>query len=455
MMTTQELIHKYNVPAPRYTSYPTVPLWNKEVMSDSEWMQIVKRSFVESNKSKGISVYIHLPFCESLCTYCGCNNRITKNNKVEEGYIDTVLKEWQKYLDNFDEKPIIRELHLGGGTPTFFSPDNLQVLLKGILKDVLIHPEHEFGFEGHPNNTTKVHLDVLHKLGFNRVSFGIQDLNLKIQQAINRIQPFKNVQFVTEAARELQYDSVNFDLIYGLPFQTPDSIAYTIDKVGLLMPERIAFYSYAHVPWMRPGQRGYSEADLPDNEDKRKLYELGRQKLIALGYKDLGMDHFALPKDSLYKAAERGTMHRNFMGYTVCNTDLLLGLGTSAISDAKYGYMQNKKVVEHYKEDVLNDKMAIFKSHEMSEEDLLIRPAILQLLCTGRMNFSDKLQNILGENAKQQFLVMQKEGLLKLNDQELLVTEPGKAFIRNIAMVLDLRLSRREESSEPVFSKAI
>src|SRR5690606_30790175 len=230
----------------------------------------------------------------------------------------------------------------------------LKVLLDGILEDSEVHPLHDFSFEGHPNNTTEDHLQTLYDIGFRRVSFGIQDLDLKVQQAINRLQPFKNVQIVTDAARRIGYTSINFDLIYGLPFQSLESIEFTINKVQLLMPERIAFYSYAHVPWHKPSQRGYSEADLPSNDAKRKLYELGRDKLLKMGYTDIGMDHFSLPNDTLTIAAEQKKLHRNFMGYTVSNTDLLLGLGCSAISDAKYAYMQNEKVVEPYKEIVLN-----------------------------------------------------------------------------------------------------
>jgi len=454
-MTHTDLIAKYNVPAPRYTSYPTVPFWNEQVIDSSTWMNITKRSFDESNVEKGISLYMHLPFCESLCTYCGCNTRITKNHKVEDGYIEAVLKEWNIYLAHWGEKPVIRELHLGGGTPTFFSPENLQILLNGIFKHAVIHPEHEFSFEGHPNNTTEAHLQVLYDCGFRRVSYGIQDLDLKVQIAIHRMQPFKNVKIATDQARAIGYTSVNFDLIYGLPFQTLESIGNTIDKVGELMPERIAFYSYAHVPWLKPGQRGYSEKDLPDNEDKRKLYELGREKLLALGYKDIGMDHFALPHDSLYLAAQQGNLHRNFMGYTVCNTDLLLGLGTSAISDAKYGYMQNAKVVEHYKEQVLTEKLAIFKSHDMSEEDLLIKKYILDLLCKGQFSMDDEIVSSLSREAIAQYMDMEDEGLIVLKNKMLLVTEKGKAFIRNIAMVLDKRLRETKKTAENLFSKAI
>lgn len=451
----EALIRKYNVPAPRYTSYPTVPYWDTSVLSPTKWQQIVRRAFEETNEEKGISLYIHLPFCESLCTYCGCNKRITKNHKVEDPYIEAVLEEWRMYRDILGKKPILRELHLGGGTPTFFSPENLKWLVTTILKDVTIHPVHDFSFEGHPNNTTPEHLQVLYDQGFRRVSFGVQDLDMKVQLAINRIQPFKNVKHVTEAARAIGYNSINFDLIYGLPFQSLKGVGETIDKVGELMPDRIAFYSYAHVPWLKTGQRGYADEDLPDNEEKRQLYELGKDKLTALGYEDIGMDHFSLPEDTLYKAAKHGTLHRNFMGYTVCNTELLIGLGTSAISDAKYGYAQNAKVVEAYKEKVLEGRLPVFKGHEMTEEDLILRRSILTLLCQNALSIDTKLSKILAEGGKQQLAVMQEEGLIEASGNILSVTALGRAFIRNIAMVLDMRLQRAKPSDAPVFSKAI
>lgn len=451
----EALIRKYNVPAPRYTSYPTVPYWDTAELSLTKWQQIVKKAFDETNEEKGISLYIHLPFCESLCTYCGCNKRITKNHKVEDPYIEAVLEEWHMYRRIFGKRAILRELHLGGGTPTFFSPRNLKWLVSAILESVEIHPVHDFSFEGHPNNTTIEHLQVLYDQGFRRVSFGVQDLDMKVQVAINRIQPFKNVKDVTAAARAIGYTSINFDLIYGLPFQTLKGVGETIDKVGELMPDRIAFYSYAHVPWLRTGQRGYADEDLPDSEEKRQLYELGKEKLTALGYVDIGMDHFSLPGDKLYKAAKDSTLHRNFMGYTVCNTDLLVGLGTSAISDAKYGYAQNAKVVEAYKEKVLEGRLPVFKGHEMTEEDLRLRSAILTLLCQNTLSIDTGLSKVLDEECKRQFEEMQEEGLVEIDGNVLKVTELGRAFIRNIAMVLDKRLQRKKPSESPVFSKAI
>ena len=245
-------------------------------------------------------------------------------------YITSVLQEWKLYCDILGTRPIIKEIHLGGGTPTFFSPEHLTLLVNGLLKlgKKADHPE--FSFEGHPNNTTKAHLQALFDVGFRRVCLGVQDYNATVQKAINRIQPFENVKKVTDWAREIGYTSVGHDIIYGLPFQTLKNVKETIVRTNALKPDRIAFYSYAHVPWMKGnGQRGFKEADLPASEVKKQQYELGKKMLTEFGYKDVGMDHFALPKDSLYQALENGTLHRNFMGYTPSKTQLMIGLGVS------------------------------------------------------------------------------------------------------------------------------
>ncbi|MDN5205042.1 oxygen-independent coproporphyrinogen III oxidase [Fulvivirgaceae bacterium BMA10] len=450
-----KLIEKYNVPAPRYTSYPTVPFWDKEKPATNRWLDVVSKTFSETNGNQGISLYIHLPYCESLCTYCACNTRITKNHTVEETYIDSLLKEWQIYLDTFSEKPIIRELHLGGGTPTFFSPDNLKVLIKKILKDAVIHPKHDFSFEGHPNNTSEEHLKALYEVGFRRVSYGVQDLDLKVQKTINRVQPFENVKNATFAARKIGYDSVNFDLIFGLPYQTRESITETFHKVLELKPNRIAFYSYAHVPWVKPGQRSYTDADLPDNEVKRSLYETGKELLVQYGYHDIGMDHFALPDDGLFHAHKNKQLHRNFMGYTVSNTQLLIGLGCSSISDAKYAYAQNMKRVEDYRQCVEKNSSAIFKGHFLNEEDQVIRKIILDLACKGETQWFDEYDSLIDEEMRVELLEMQAEGLLSFGNRNVVISEMGKAFIRNICMVFDKRLNAHKTCEEPLFSKAI
>jgi oxygen-independent coproporphyrinogen-3 oxidase len=449
------LINKYNVPAPRYTSYPTVPFWDKEAPTATQWFRVVQKTFLETNAEKGISLYLHLPFCEALCTYCGCNTRITKNHTVEAGYITALLEEWQLYLNHFPDKPIIRELHLGGGTPTFFSPANLRLLLEGIFAQATLHPDREFSFEGHPNNTTPEHLQTLYDLGFRRVSFGIQDFDPLVQLTINRIQPYHKVKFVTDAARRIGYESVNFDLIYGLPCQTLASVGETIDKVATLRPDRIAFYSYAHVPWVKPGQRSYTDKDLPDSAAKRALYELGLAKFKEMGYTDIGMDHFALPHDSLTKALLTGNLHRNFMGYTTCTADLLIGLGASSISDAKYAYLQNEKKVEDYKAHVIAGSLPILKGHLLSLEDLLRKEAILSIACKGELSLTPENYTLLDPSTKAELDTMEAEGLLIQTRNFIKVTGTGQAFIRNICMLFDQKIKEVALNKNTTFSKAI
>jgi oxygen-independent coproporphyrinogen III oxidase len=453
-MTLKQLIKKYDVPVPRYTSYPTVPCWNTENFTINGWWDAVDKSFRESNSTKGISLYIHLPFCESLCTYCACNTRITKNHAVEERYITAVLAEWAMYRRHFPATPVIREIHLGGGTPTFFNSDNLSRLIKGLLKNTVVHSQHEFSFEGHPNNTTEDQLLALYDHGFDRVSFGVQDLDLKVQTAINRIPPLEHLERVVKQSRRIGYKSVSFDLVYGLPYQTLESVTDTVNKIITLRPDRLAFYSYAHVPWMRPGQRGYGDADLPTDVVKRSLYEAGRQLFHDNGYVDIGMDHFAQPHDTLNLAAKNGTLHRNFMGYTTNQTDLLVGLGTSSISDAKYAYAQNVKKVEDYEAKLQVDDTAIFKGHLQTDFDRLLRRAILDIACKGTLSKA-MLEKASDERVKTALQEFVNEGLITINDSGLTVTEIGRVFIRNICHVFDKRVHEATPSKGPMFSKAI
>ncbi|MDO4225630.1 MAG: oxygen-independent coproporphyrinogen III oxidase, partial [Bergeyella zoohelcum] len=438
------LIDKYNIPGPRYTSYPTVPFWDEAGFSPEKWESSVIRSFNETNDTEGISIYIHLPFCEQLCTFCACHKRITKQHSVEKPYLESVLKEWQLYLDLFKgKKPIIKELHLGGGTPTFFSPQNLRELLEGLFATVSIAEKPEFSFEGHPNNTTKEHLQTLYDLGFRRCSFGVQDYDLKVQKAINRVQPFENVEKVTAWAREIGYTSVSHDLVFGLPHQNWEKMETTIRKTIELKPDRLAFYSYAHVPWIKGvGQRGFDEKDLPSGEEKRKLYENGKKLLQDLGYIEVGMDHFSLPHDDLYQSLINGKIHRNFMGYSSSKTQLMIGLGMSAISDSWYAFAQNEKTVEDYQKRVDEGKIPVFRGHILDEEDLIIRQHILNIMCRlettwGQENFVPEIENSL-----EQLREMEQDGLVEISDNHIKITEKGRAFTRNVAMTFDLRMLR-------------
>ncbi|OXB04701.1 oxygen-independent coproporphyrinogen III oxidase [Flavobacterium plurextorum] len=450
------LTQKYNVPGPRYTSYPTVPYWNESAFTVEQWKSSFQKSFSESNSQNGISLYLHLPFCESMCTFCGCNKRITKNHSVEEIYICAILKEWRLYCELLPKKPSIKEIHLGGGTPTFFSTENLEHLINGIFKLADKADNYEFSFEGHPNNTTYEQLKKLYDLGFRRVSFGVQDYAEKVQKAIHRIQPFHNVAKVTFWAKEIGYKSIGHDIIFGLPFQTVEDVIDTVEKTNSLKPDRLAFYSYAHVPWIKGnGQRGFNEENLPKDAEKRKLYETGKQLLSANGYHEIGMDHFALSSDSLYHAAHNKKMHRNFMGYSASKTQLMIGLGVSSISDSWYSFAQNTKSLEEYYRILRENQLPIVKGHILDEEDLIIRKHILNLTCDLETSWSNEslyfkeLPSVLLDLEE-----IEKDKLIVIEEDKLKITEAGRPFVRNICMAFDLHLKRKSPETN-LFSMTV
>ena len=380
-----------------------------------------------------------------MCTFCGCHKRITKCHDKEGPYINAVLKEWRLYCDLFSYRPRIKELHLGGGTPTFFSPENLRMLIDGIFNSAEKAEGSEFSFEGHPKNTTKDHLKTLFDLGFRRVSFGVQDYNEMVQKAINRIQPFENVKRVTEYARDIGYTSVGHDIIFGLPFQTLTHVEQTILKTKELMPDRLAFYSYAHVPWLKDnGQRGYLDADLPSGDEKRDQYEMGKRTLAKVGYKEIGMDHFALPSDNLFNSMESSTLHRNFMGYTASKTQLTLGLGVSSISDSWYAFVQNVKGLEEYYHLIENNIIPIYRGHILTEADQIIRQHILNLMCRfettwyTQEEYFPELMDVLERLGE-----MESDRLVEISNNVLKVTAKGRPFIRNICMAFDVLLHKK------------
>lgn len=448
MLHDNNLIVKYNVPGPRYTSYPTVPHWSNAPTQD-EWLNSVGMRFNETNANQGISIYIHLPFCESLCTYCGCNTRITKNHTVEIPYVDALLKEWGIYMSRFTEKPRVREIYLGGGTPTFFSPENLKRLLDGILVNAEKSPDFEFSFEAHPANTTSEHLQTLFEIGFTRLSLGVQDFDEKVQKAINRYQTVEDVERVMHDAKEIGYDSINIDIIYGLPFQTLESIAQTVAQICRLKPDRIAYYSYAHVPWLKPGQRGFTDMDLPTDSYKRALYELGKELLLNADFVEVGMDHFALREDELYRSLMNQSLHRNFMGYTSRKSELLIGLGVSSISDSWDMFAQNVKTIPEYYNLLENNKLPIFKGHILSNEDLLVRQLILDLMCQFSTSIAVyKKYDLHFAIFKSKIKPFIEDGIVEIVNDQLIITESGRPFVRNVCMTLDSYLDGHTDNSQ-------
>jgi oxygen-independent coproporphyrinogen-3 oxidase len=431
------IAEKYNIPVPRYTSYPTIPHW-KESIDIAAWENSFTRNFQKGHPKEGISLYIHLPFCESLCTYCGCTKRITTHHSVEDEYIDAVLAEWRIYRSLMPSPPVIRELHLGGGTPTFFSSANLARLVEGIFKGACPHPQYSSSLEGHPNNTRRQHLDVLYSLGFRRVSYGVQDLNIEVQRLIHRIQPFENVQRATADAREAGFSSVNFDLIYGLPGQSPERLARTITQSLTLAPDRIAFYSYAHVPEVSNNQRLIDETKLPSAPEKLGLYLQGRRIFMDHGYTDIGMDHFSLPQDELYTAWMGGRLHRNFMGYTVQKSSLLLGLGMSAISDTGDAYAQNSKSLKDYYRVVQAGQLPVRKGFLLLEEDKTFRRHILDIACKGKTTMDPRWGRQLNEWTMPLLHDLEKDGLVSLQGNEVRLTAAGGPYLRHVCKAFDL-----------------
>lgn len=446
MKTLKEMINKYNRPGPRYTSYPPVPYWNN-TPNETTWISHLKTNY---DPQKGMDLYVHVPYCESLCYYCGCSRTITKNHAVEDSYLEMVLKEWDLYQQKLGFTPTINSLHFGGGTPTFLSPANLERLIKSLLKNKL---ETFIGsIEIDPRTCQSAHLKVLADNDIKRVSLGIQDFDPVVQKAINREQSPSMVEALVGKIREHNISSINFDLIYGLPKQTTESIAKTIEIVIKQRPDLIAFYSYAHLPEKIKNQRLIPDEDLPSPEQKRELYELGKKLLQENGYQDVGMDHFALPSSFLYKAKIENNLHRNFMGYVDKKSPILLGLGPTSISDSSLSFIQNIKDVKAYEEAVMANHLPIEKGHTHSNKDLLVQDMILELMCSNQANLGHKDIPHWPEIQKELY-EFEQDGILELTGNTLRLTEMGKVFVRNVAMCFDFYL--REKTSSVKFSQTI
>jgi len=445
-----DLFAKYDVPAPRYTSYPTVPFWS-DMPTTEEWLTEFEKAFDEGSATW--SLYFHLPFCESLCTFCACNTVITRNHNREIGYKELLLKEWGYYVEripNLRERPLLG-VHLGGGTPTFFAPENLRQILQPILSQANIDQERfEASVEVHPGHTSREHLITLRELGFTRISIGVQDFDPEVQRIVNRNQPYEVTKTCTEMARELGYTSVNYDLIYGLPKQTLERFSESVEKVIELRPDRIALYSFALVPWIKPAQRSYTDEDIPKAGEKRALYEMAREKLEAAGYIEIGMDHFALPHDGMAKAQREGSLHRNFQGYTETRTSVLLGLGVSAISETPTCFHQNEKAFPVYERRVNQGEIPTFRGHLLSEEDRELREQILKFMT----RFEVGLRDDQADDARQFLSSLVDDGLVEIHDQKMMLTERGRPFLRNACMFFDYRL-RRQQPQAKTFSQAL
>lgn len=442
-----ELLSKYDVPTPRYTSYPTVPYWDG-ALTPIEWITELKKSCAD--KAAKLALYLHLPFCERLCFFCGCNTVITKNHALENPYLESLFKEVDVYKNKVPELGSIglSEMHIGGGTPTYFSAVNIEKLLSKIFSSFNRSSEFQGSIEIDPRHFNEEQMQVLSKFGFQRISLGVQDFNPEVQRAVNRIQPFDMTRSATELARRYGVQSVNFDLIYGLPLQTRETIATTIDQVIELRPDRIAFYSFAHVPWIKEAHIKLAKTALIGAE-KRELYEIGRAQLLSAGYVEIGMDHFALPSDGLAKSLELRALHRNFMGYVENKTDILLGLGVSAISSCQGAYSQNLKTLAEYQSSLNEAVLPVMRGHIMTKEDQLCYRLIQEVMTQGMTSLPSEFPEV-----RQRLAELEQDQLLHFSGDKLEVTQLGRAFLRNIAVAFDNRL-HRDKPNSIMFSRAV
>jgi oxygen-independent coproporphyrinogen III oxidase len=436
------LIAKYDVAGPRYTSYPTVPYWDSAPTA-AQWIQHLDQALNASTASPAL--YVHIPFCRALCTFCGCNTRITRSHSIVAPYVQALHAELDLYRQALGRSQLIcGELQLGGGTPTFLTSEELEALLSGLFERVQPTRGAVASIEVDPRVTTPDQLEVLARYGFRRLSMGVQDFDPRVQDIVNRVQSEAQVREVTERARALGFESISYDLIYGLPLQTRDSIDATMNALGRLRPDRVALYAYAHVPWIKPGQRRFTDSDLPEGDAKRELYELGRERLTALGYRDIGLDQYALASDSLWNAQRNGTLHRHFMGYSTAYSSPLIGLGVSAIGDAGDAFVQNEKDLQRYHERVAHGELPLQRGHVLDAEDQILRRHILALMTRFATRWDQAEQYTpylarIGERLAE----LRIDGLVELDDQGCRVTERGRPFLRNICMAFDAKLARR------------
>ena len=452
-----DLLKRYNVPGPRYTSYPTAPMW-KEGFTCADYGSVLEGSSSDESPAP-LSLYVHLPFCEKLCYFCGCTVVITgREHGLEDSYLATLEREIDWVADRVGpDRPVI-QFHLGGGTPTYFTPERLLRLGRKFHGRFRFAEDAEIGVEVDPRVTSREHLLTLGKLGFNRLSMGVQDFEPRVQVAINRVQPYDDTRRLVEQARALGFPSVNMDLIFGLPFQTPESFSDTIDKVVAIGPDRLAVYSYANVPWMKKHQ-SVLEPHLPDERTKFEIFRTALERFTGAGFEYIGMDHFARPTDELARARADRTLHRNFQGYTTKAGTDLIGFGMSAIGAIGANYVQNRRDLGPYQRAIAEDGAATFRGFRLSQDDVLRRRVISNILCHGvvsKPEIERELSIRFDEtfaDALERLEPAAEDGLVELSPAEIRATALGRVFLRNLAMPFDAYLAAAPE--KPVFSKTL
>ncbi|MBC7213978.1 oxygen-independent coproporphyrinogen III oxidase [Extensimonas perlucida] len=441
-VVSPELLRRFDVPGPRYTSYPTADRF-VEAFRDREYVLALTQRRLGGATALPLSIYVHIPFCESLCYYCACNKIITKHHERAELYLDYLGKEVDLHVAQLGTGQPVSQLHLGGGTPTFLSDDGLRRLMAMLQRSFALTPGGEYSIEIDPRTVDAGRLALLAELGFNRLSFGVQDFDPKVQKAVHRIQPAEQVFALVETARTLGFESVNVDLIYGLPRQTPESFDKTLALVEQLRPDRIALYAYAHLPDRFKPQRRIHAEELPGAEAKLSMLSRSLDALMGAGYVYVGMDHFALPTDALAVAKRQGRLHRNFQGYSTQPDCDLIGLGVSGIGRIGATYSQNAKTLEEYYDFLDRGRLPVVRGLALSRDDLIRRAVIMALMCQGELLFEPVEQAWLIDFRKyfaaelEQLEGLAAHGLVVLGPEGIQVTAMGWFFVRGIAMVFD------------------
>lgn len=450
------VLEKYNRPGPRYTSYPTAPVWKDDFGPDD----LEKYYAIADKRATPLSLYMHLPFCESLCLFCACNVSIQKDKSVAIPYLAALKREIEHVAKHVSRARPVIQFHWGGGTPTYLSPAQLADLFAFTRERFSFAPDAEIGLEVDPRVTSREHLETLRALGFNRLSMGIQDFERTVQQTIHRVQPYELTRNLITAARGLGFGSLNIDLIYGLPYQTAETFRATVAQALTLEPDRVAMFSYAHVPWLKK-QQGSFAAHLPEGREKFAIFRAGLEGFLNAGYIYIGMDHFARPGDELAVAQKNRTLHRNFQGYTTKAGADLYGMGVSAISSIGRAYAQNSREIPAYQTAVKDRGIATMRGYRLSNDDEVRRAVIGRLLCH-TVIFKREIEREFGIEFDEYFAgeldrltEPRDEGLVVLGADEIRVTPLGRIFIRNVAMTFDRYLHEQQMDKRPLFSKTL
>jgi len=456
LRVSEEFLARYNRPGPRYTSYPTAPVWN-----DAFGPADLEKVHEEANRAKSpVSLYMHIPFCESLCLFCACNVIIQKDKRVAPPYLDILKREIEHVSRSVSKDRPVVQFHWGGGTPTYLTPPQIEDLFGFTHDHFNFAPDAEIGIEVDPRVTGRAHLETLRKLGFNRLSMGIQDFHPLVQKTINRLQPYELTAALIQSARDLGFDSVNVDLIYGLPYQTAETFAHTVDQILELAPDRVALFSYAHVPWLKK-QQGSFAGHLPEGMQKFEIFRTGLLKFLEAGYLYIGMDHFAKPGDELSISQQNRTLHRNFQGYTTKAGADLYGMGITAISGIQNAYAQNQRDIRSWEKAVNERGIATMRGYHLSDDDRLRRTVISRLLCH-TVIFKDEISKEFDIDFDQYFAdeltrlePFREDGLVIVSPNEIRTTPLGRIFIRNAAMLFDPYLEKQHLNAKPLFSKTL